>query len=284
MNRGSKWERKFGKFAIKHLTLYIITAYAIGYLLQMMNQNVLYMLTLDVNQILQGEVWRVVTWLLVPPSSFDFFTLLMLYVYYNIGTTLEIVWGTWKYNVYIVRGILITVAAAFLYLGFEALFGLGTSAENLTILSMNASFYFSTYYVNLSILLGYAMTFPERQMLLMFVFPIKIKVLGIIYALLLGYTFLVGGSVEKFVIGASLLNIAIFFFMNNRKFSPKQVMRQQKHTSQVKKVEKANAIHKCHVCGRTNSTNPELEFRYCSKCNGNYEYCQEHLFTHEHVK
>ena len=43
------------------------------------------------------------------------------------------------------------------------------------------------------------------------------------------------------------------------------------------------ARHKCAVCGRTELDAPDLEFRYCSKCAGDHEYCSEHLYTHTHV-
>ena len=66
--------------------------------------------------------------------------------------------------------------------------------------------------------------------------------------------------------------------------SPKEVYRRKAYEQKVAQAMKNMPRHKCAICGRTEKDSPELEFRYCSKCEGNYEYCQDHLFTHEHVK
>ena len=121
--------------------------------------------------------------------------------------------------------------------------------------------------------------------------PIKVKILGMIYGIMLVYEFIVGyvdpsvTIANRFVIAASLLNFAVFFLTSRNMIhmSPKQVKRRQEFRREVKKSSKITR-HKCAVCGRTEESNPELEFRFCSKCDGNYEYCQEHLFTHTHVK
>lgn len=144
---------------------------------------------------------------------------------------------------------------------------------------------FSTYYVNMSIFLAFAATFPNVQVLLFFFIPIKIKILGILYGALLVYDFIAGSAVSRFVIGASMLNFVVFFITSRNMIhmSPKQVKRRQEFRREVKQSTKITR-HKCAICGRTEETNPELEFRFCSKCEGNYEYCQDHLFTHAHVK
>ena len=304
MNYGkNKWEKKFGRYAIKSLSLYMVIGYAIGYVLSLSDATSSFLynwLSLDAWQILHGQIWRLFTWVLIPPSSFDFFTLLMLYFYWSIGTMLERVWGTWKYNTYIFGGILCTIAASFLcllyiYVWVGPVMGGDVNAQVMSYYSMYASYYLSTYYVNLSIFLGYAATFPDMQVMLFFVIPLKTKVLGVIYLILMGYYFITGNIFSKFVIGAALVNMGIFLLRNRTTFNPKQVYRQQ--ASRVKRKmhiqDKPNenkppkmkaAVHKCAICGQTELSNPNLEFRYCSKCKGNYEYCSEHLFTHEHVK
>ena len=143
----------------------------------------------------------------------------------------------------------------------------------------------------MSIFLAFAATFPNMQILLFFFLPIKVKILGMIYGIMLVYEFIVGyvdpsvTIANRFVIAASLLNFAVFFLTSRNMIhmSPKQVKRRQEFRREVKKSSKITR-HKCAVCGRTEESNPELEFRFCSKCDGNYEYCQEHLFTHTHVK
>ncbi len=275
-------------FGITNLTTILIVCYAIGYILALTGTSgsqVLQYLTLDPYKILQGQVWRLVTWLIVPPSGFDFFTLLMLYFYYRIGTLLENIWGIAKYTRYIGGGIVLTVIASFLMLLYFK-FGLGLTGEALEYYTSIGSIAFSTYYINLSIFMGYAATFPDMMVLYFFVIPIKVKVLGIIDLLMLLYYFFVGGVFSKFAIGAALINMGLFLLTNKVAINPKQIIRQQHYKREVKQAAKMAPVnrHKCTICGRTEESNPELEFRYCSKCNGNYEYCSDHLFTHEHIK
>ncbi|MBR5761970.1 MAG: hypothetical protein IKX87_08120, partial [Lachnospiraceae bacterium] len=106
-----KFERKFGRYAIKNLSMILIICYAIGYLLILIPafNPVLGYLTLNPAAILKGQVWRIITWVLVPPTfSFDFFTLIMLFFYFSIGRTLERTWGDYLFNVYVFSGILFT--------------------------------------------------------------------------------------------------------------------------------------------------------------------------------
>lgn len=289
----SNFEKKFGKYAIKNISLVLILFYACGYLINWINPVMFNYLTLNPYAILfKGQVWRLITWLIIPPENFSFFTLIMLYFYYSIGTTLERTWGTYRYNLYLFLGIIFTAVGAFAMMGFvylfqrDILFAMG--AENyFAVLSTM----FSTYYVNMSIFLAFAATFPDMQVLLFFFIPIKVKILGIIYGVLLVYEFIAGvgnkylNAANRFVIGASLLNFIVFFFTSRNMIhmSPKQVKRRQEFKREVKQSAKITR-HKCAICGRTEETNPELEFRFCSKCDGNYEYCQDHLFTHAHVK
>lgn len=293
MKPASNFEKKFGKYAIKNLSLILILCYACGYLFQWMYPDFLQYLYLNPYEILfHGQVWRLFTWLVVPPTRFDFFTLIMLYFYYSIGTTLERTWGTYRYNVYLFSGALFTILGAFLLFGYTQVFMNGITPYGSSYFMIVSSM-FSTYYVNLSIFLAFAATFPNMQVMLFFLIPLKVKILGFFYSALLLYQFVAGYGeglevltvANRFVIGASLMNFIVFFLSSRGKvhMSPKQVKRRQEFKKEVKVAAKATR-HKCAICGRTEETNPELEFRFCSKCNGNYEYCQEHLFTHTHVK
>lgn len=283
----SKFEKKFGKYAIKNISLMLILCYACGYIIELINANFLNYLTLNPYAILHGQVWRLVTWIIVPPSSFDFFTLLMLYVYYSLGTSLERTWGTYRLNLYLFEGMLFTVLGAFALMGVSYAF-----LPNVIAAYGGESYFFSlvavmfsTYYVNMSIFLAFAATFPDISMLLFFVIPIKVKYLGIIYGVILVYDFFAGSIYNKFVIGASMLNFLVFWLTsrNHIHMSPKQIKRRQTFQKEVKKNTGVTR-HKCAICGRTEEDDPTLEFRFCSKCAGNYEYCQQHLFTHTHVK
>ena len=285
----SKWERKFGKYAISNLTLVLIACYVAGYILELFAPTVMGWLTLNPYAILHGQVWRLVTWLIAPPSSFDIFTIIMLLFYYSLGSSLEKVWGTWQYNVYIFTGLILTVIGSFVSMGIYYLLYGNMDPASAGILFSYGATQFSTYYINMSIFLAYAATFPNAQVLLMFVIPIKVKWLGILYGILLGYEMLqcVSGGYWFAVaaIGASLLNFGVFCFRskNHMHMDPRQIKRRVEFKQDVKKNSKITK-HKCAVCGRTEDDGLDLEFRFCSKCNGNYEYCQEHLFTHKHVK
>lgn len=157
---------------------------------------------------------------------------------------------------------------------------------NLSYISTIASLYFSTYYINMSIFLAFAATFPEVQVLLMFIIPVKVKWLGILYGLVLVYDFLFAGSlVTRIAIASSLLSFVIFFFTSRSHIhmSPKQMKRRAEFKQDIRRNSRVTK-HKCAICGQTEDDDPSLEFRFCSKCNGNYEYCQQHLFTHTHVQ
>lgn len=287
-----KFERKFGKYAISNLSLVLIICYAFGYLLEMVPglSAILSFLTLDPYAIIHGQVWRLVTWIIVPPSSFQLTTLITLFFYYSIGRSLENTWGDFLYNVYIFSGMLFTIVGAFLLFLYYYL-KVGNIADCAYIMKA-MSFYFSTYYVNMSIFLAFAATFPEARVLLMFLIPIKVKWLGVLYAVLLIYEFLASGFVSKVIIFMSLLNFVVFFVMQRytKYGSPKMRMQNYKRRKKFKEdVEKNQKIyvvskHKCAICGRTGEEYPDLSFRFCSKCNGNYEYCEDHLFTHQHIE
>lgn len=270
----NKMERKFGKYAIPNLSLYLIMGYILGYVLEFVSPVVLSYLTLNPYLILHGQVWRLVTWIIIPPSSFDlFFTVIMLFFYYSVGTSLERTWGSFLYNVYIFMGMIFTIIGSFLVL----------------LLFHGVSDGFSTEFVNMSIFLAYAATFPEMQVLLMFIIPVKVKWMGIAYGVILAVQFLQYNIVGKIVIGASMLNFIVFFLMTRRglgmRMSPRQIKRRHDYNREVKRAKPMSvAKHKCAICGRNSDDNPDVQFRFCSKCNGNYEYCQDHLFTHTHVK
>ena len=283
----SNFEKKFGKYAIKNLSLTLIMCYAAGYVIQLVIPGLFYYLTLNPYAILRGQIWRLVTWILIPPESSNlFFVLLMLYFYYSLGTSLERTWGTYRYNVYLFSGMLFTIAGSFLMMGYCYLFPPADMVQyGPSVFFSAVSALFSTYYVNMSIFLAFAATFPEVQVLLMFIIPIKVKVLGIIYGILLLVNFIQGSVYSRFAMGASLFNFIVFWVTskNHIHMSPKQVKRRQEFRREVKRNTGVTK-HKCAICGRTELDSPDLEFRFCSKCNGNYEYCQEHLFTHQHVK
>ena len=138
----------------------------------------------------------------------------------------------------------------------------------------------------MSIFLAFSATFPNVQVLLMFLIPVKVKWLGILYGLVLVYDFLFAGNlVTRIAIASSLLSFVIFFVTSRSHIhmTPKQMKRRVEFRQDIRRNSRVTK-HKCAICGQTEDDDPSLEFRFCSKCNGNYEYCEEHLFTHQHVR
>ncbi len=292
----SNFERKFGKYAIKNLTIKLILCYVIGYILYYAPKgaNILGFLTLNPALILHGQVWRLVTWILVPPVATSggniFLTLIMLYFYYSIGTTMENVWGTYKYNLYILTGFLLMIISSIItYVVVIAQVGGSIEIANVYMADI-ALYYMTSYYINMSILLAFAATFPDNVVLFMFIIPLKMKWLGIFYGVYLvfeAFSAIFAGAYYKFFpIVASLLTFGIFWLTSGRfmHLRPREVKRRNDFKKSVKIMPKGVTKHKCAFCGKTDEDDPNLEFRFCSKCNGNYEYCQDHLFTHVHVK
>jgi len=280
----SKLERRFGKYAIPNLMYYIIIMYAGGFILQLINPSFYYQyLSLDASAILHGQIWRIITFMIQPPSTSVIFIIFALYLYYMIGTQLERAWGAFRFNVYFFAGILFHVLAAIL-----------------VYLITGISLPIDTWYLNMSLFFAFAALYPNVQFLLFFVIPVKVKWLALLdgayflYTVILAFLPSYGGGIFGIIYKAnavaavvSILNFIIFFLgsRNMKPYSPKQVKCKREFQKKIRPVNTyANgAKHRCAVCGRTELDNPNLEFRYCSKCNGNYEYCQDHLFTHTHV-
>ena len=275
-----KLERKFSRYAIPNLMTYIIILYAAGFVLNLINPTFYsQFLSLDAGKILQGQIWRIVTFIIQPPSDSLIFIVFVLYLYYMIGKQLEAAWGAFRFNLYFFSGMLFIVIGAIL-----------------AYLLTGAVLPMDTWYLNLSLFFAFAALYPDIQLLLFFVIPIKIKWLAYLDVALLAYSMITsilsGNWAGCVVILCSLANVLVFFLMTRK--GKHNSFRQNRRRKEFKKAvsrgeaeyRNPNGItkHKCAICGRTEKDDPNLEFRFCSRCNGNYEYCQDHLFTHEHVK
>ena len=170
MNWLNKLERKFGNWAIPNLIVWLIGAYTIGFVLYQVNPSIIGLLMLSPYHILHGQVWRLITWVFMPTDTNLVYLLIMALFYYQLGTTLERTWGTFRFNVYIFGGMLFTVIGAFLLYGIMYLMNGGVTTEMLLIGTS-----FSTSYINMSIFLAFACMYPDMQVLLMFIIPIKMK-------------------------------------------------------------------------------------------------------------
>lgn len=255
-----KLERKFGRFAIRGLMKYIIGLNAIVFFLLRVEPQFLFSLALIPEYVLQGQVWRLFTYLFIPPSDSVIFIIFALYFYYMIGSTLEQEWGTFKFNAYYLIGMVGTTASVFLT------GGVGTAL-----------------YLNLSLFLAFAYIYPNFQMLLFFFFPIKIKYLAYLDAAFIVYAIITENMAGKIAAVVSILNFLLFFgkdIVLNLKRGRKNYQRKRAY---VVEFPKEYIVHRCEVCGRTEKDDKNLEFRYCVDCEGDHEYCMEHLYNHEHV-
>ena len=282
-------ERKFGKYAIPNLTLYIIGLYVVGYVLQLAPTavNITGFLQLNPVYIFQGQIWRIISWVLIPPTGLSFWVIITLLFYYFVGSNMERTIGTFRYNLFILSGIVLMILGAFL--SYFILLGIKGS-EYTALVFYYYSSEFSTYYLQQIVFLAFALLYPDVQVLLMFLIPIKVKYLGYAYSALLVYECIKGLYYSDycmlFAVISQFINLFLFYCAIGKfkKHNPKDIHRRNEFRRNVKMAPRGVTRHKCAVCGRTEETNPDLEFRFCSKCNGNYEYCQDHLFTHQHVK
>ena len=271
MNWLDKLERKFGRYAIRNLPLYIVMLYAIGAVLNIITRGGYYVyVALNPYLVLRGEVWRLLGFLIVPPNANIIFIIFVLMFYYSIGESLVQVWGAFRFNMYILLGVLATIIASFV----------------VYFIYPSTMIFMDTFYLNLSMFLAYATIFPEMRVYLSGIVPVKVKWLAWVDVALLAYNFIVGNIGSKVAIAVSLLNFLLFYISsrNYKKVSPREIQRKRAYRKASSVASNKPYRHKCAVCGKTELDDLNLEFRYCSKCNGNYEYCNEHLFTHEHVK
>ena len=278
--------RNFERFCLRNrnkgipnLMLYICIGNAVMYVISMVTRSyTLYnLLSFNRRLILQGQVWRLFTYPLTYLTSNILLMAISLLCYYSLGNAMERMWGTLKFNIFYLTGVVLMDIYAMIF---------NCSAN--------------VYYLNMSLFLGYATLFPDASFLLFFIIPVKAWVLALfdLVIILLGvfsppftaanlFPLIALGNYFLFF-GKDVLNVIPLSWQNNaRKLShkkPKQPKVIQFHVSQKPQEPKQNYNHRCTVCGRTDVSNPELEFRYCSKCKGYYCYCQDHINNHVHIQ
>lgn len=260
-----KLERKFGKFAIGNMITFIVMMNAFVYIIVAMGGQGAYYnkLLLIPDLVMQGEVWRLFTFVFIPPMVTPFWIIFTLYFYYLAGKGLEQAWGSFKFNIYYLFGVLATIAISFITKG----------AAN-------------SAYINLSLFLAFARIYPDYEILLFFVLPIKVKYMAYLNWIYIIYALVTASNWNiRLIAIAPVINFLIFFgkeLIQQWFFRSKALNNKARFVS--KTINKSSSIHKCTVCGITEKDDPDMEFRYCSKCNGHYEYCSEHLSDHEHIK
>ncbi len=282
-----RFARNHPGFGIPELMRAIVIGQVIVYFLAAFSEySAVAFLTFDLEHLLKGELWRLVTWIFMPSSMRPVSLLISLLCYYSIGTTLERTWGTAKFNLYYLCGMVFSLLAVILASLISGYWGWTLSGG---------------YYLYRTMFLALAVMYPESTInLWVMVFPIRLKAkwLAWFYAILFAVD-LVEAIGSLYVVGivlpiVSILNFLIFFWPEMTAFLGFQSRRMHHQTSrqtiqfksavreQKKKDAQRGYRHKCVVCGRTDADFPDLEFRYCSRCEGYHCFCQDHIFNHEH--
>jgi hypothetical protein len=263
-----------------------------------------------VHVFVKHQFWRLFTWIFTTPGSINIFSFVMIFFYFSIGTSIERGIGTFWYNLYVFGGLaLITLGQFVTWLVLYLVKGQYGFLEYAIALDGTGGATMMTYYMTTSVFLGYALLYQDAMVLLYFVIPFKVKWMAWIDGIyLVYYFFALNGITSRVTILAIGINFLVFYLlvreaaygrrspgsqrMKRKKVQQRSSGRSGGSDSKVVEFSTGKAAsqkgtitrHKCAICGRTENDGIELEFRFCSKCNGNYEYCQDHLYTHTHVE
>lgn len=258
-------------FGLQHLIKYITAANVIMWVINMISPRFLSYMTFNPSYIMHGQIWRLISFAFIPPST-GLLAIIAFYFYYFIGSTLEARWGTVRFNIYFLSGILLTVLyGLFIYFVF-----------GMTV-NLNAQF------IYLSMFFSFAAMFPDTQVLLFFIIPVKMKWLGIIDAIFFAASILSTPFPASLLPLIAVLNFFIFcgddllYLLGFTKSRSASTINFKKTAKKIRKEQAGNLYrHKCCVCGRTDSDYPGLEFRFCSKCSGYHCFCIDHINNHIH--
>jgi hypothetical protein len=270
--------RRFGRFAIPNLTLILIVGQFALYVAGMLPNGVkLSRVELDPAKVMQGEVWRLVTFLFTPPQIGPIWVLFYFMLFHLFGTTLENQWGNFRYNVFLLIGYVANVAAAFAASAMIAQSGAVKPDPTVEFASVGAT----NAFLYMSVFLAFARLYPDFIMNLFWVLPIRIKWLALIAWIGFLLALNSGTWMTRMLVMATVLNYLMFFGRAHwREFR----YGRRRHSFQTKaKKAIAPPRHECRVCGVNSADSPRTLFRYCSKCEGQACYCPEHIRDHEHV-
>lgn len=268
----NQFERRFQKFSITNLTMYIIVGKVFCFLLGILDSPIYDMLTFQPIAIMEGQVWRLLTYMFIPQSSPIWFIFEIILLYW-MGTSLEQEWGSFRYTLYIFGSVLGVAAAVVVgyFLGWAGLMATG----------MIPSLFEYTMF------LPFAWYNGNQELQIFFVLPIKIKYLAVIDAILIIRIFVVTAAFKPvwLVLLLSMINMLVFFVVVLLKRGKQRTRLAGFHHKVAKseRQKKKTFMHRCTVCGITEKDDPNMTFRYCSKCYGDHEYCEKHLADHTHV-
>ncbi len=299
-NLRSRFERfcfRHRNWGIPNLMLYLSLGSAIVYLFgEFTGNDILYdLLAFDRALILKGQVWRLFTYAITFNNGNILLTLIGLVCYYSLGRAMENIWGTFRFNLFYLSGIVLMDA-------FALIVGAFVGPEGAQLLS----YFVNISYLNMSLFLGYATLYPDAHFLLFFIIPVKawifalldlVTVLYQLFVMPLPYNLFPLVAIANYFLffGKDVLNvIPVSWRVNARRLFKKKPKTAQKtgtipfpsagsYQASTTTV-KAPYTHRCTVCGRTDVSHPDLEFRYCSRCQGYHCYCEDHISDHTHVE
>jgi len=272
MNKIDRFCYRHPRFGITNLMLYIVIGNAIVWLFSMFAPDILNYLYFSPYHILRGEVWRIFTFVIYPINT-GYLAIIAFYFYYMIGRTLEQQWGAGKFTIYFFTGILLTVLYGFaVYFIFRV--NLPVSAD----------------YIYFSMFFAFATLFPDAQVLLFFIIPIKMKWLGLVDALFFLVSIVTTPFPANLLPIVAVLNYLLFcggwLFSYLKPEKRKQRQNTVNFKNEVRRIQHEQNSRpysrKCEVCGRTDTDYPNLEFRFCSRCSGYHCFCIDHINNHQH--
>lgn len=277
---------KHPRFGIRNLMLYVVVGAAIVWLFNLFTMyssvNILSYLYFSPYLILHGQVWRLLTFIIIPPGT-GILTLVAFYFYYFIGRTLEQQWGPGKFTIYFFTGVILTIVYGFLIYfisGADVLLTYGYPV--------------SAHYIYLSMFFTFATLYPDMQVLLFFIIPIKMKWLALVDAAFFVYSVVTSPFPINLLPIIAVLNYLIFcggWLVDAARRLPGGKTRQQRRSTvnfqnEVRRMQQEQKqktyTRRCEVCGRTDTDYPDLEFRYCSRCQGYHCFCMDHINNHRH--
>jgi hypothetical protein len=254
-----KLDRKLRRYAVPNVTLYLIIGQVLFFLFVISGRFVLERVVLIPDLVMMGEWWRLITFLFIPPITNPIFAFFAWYLFYLMGSALEGHWGTFRYNLFLLIGYVVTVAVSFILPMYPA----------------------TNVFIGGSVFLAFAFLYPDFQLYLFFILPIKIKWLALLTWIGYAYQLLVGSWNTRLLVLASISNFFLFF---GRDILWRMRSGNLRMGAQVRQLSgKKEAFHHCAVCGITDLSHPQMEFRYCSECGG-LGYCKDHIASHVHRK
>lgn len=261
MNLINQLERKFGHLAIKRLMYYIILSNAAVLLLGTINPLLVNQILLVPELVLRGEIWRLISFITIPPTFNIFWGIFTLYFYYLVGTSLENEWGTFRFNLYYFTGMVAAIIGVFISGGFA-----------------------TSFYLNLSLFLAFARINPSFELLIFFILPVKIRYIAWLIWFWFGYVLLSSPFNAKIAVFVALSNYFLFF---GKETIESIKLNRRVHYNRKKffdEIAGTPPIHKCAVCGITERDDRRMDFGYCKECGDDYEYCTKHINDHQHQK